>query len=166
MKSSLCKVVKRCIIAALHLKITRCILCALRAISKWLSTAFTYSYFCSTTFHISPESLADLPTAVRVLASSTVEIAAASVGEKGIVGAVLQMEENRLALQALEVLAEHKEEVNAEADSEAAPDVEMPIGATADSGDPETPSAMEVRPEEAVGEEDSTAPVVVEEVAV
>lgn len=107
--------------------------------------------------------------AVRPLASSTVEIAAASVGEKGIVVAVRKMEENHPAMQALEVRAEYKEEANAKADGEVAPDVEMPVGPTADL-DTETPSAEDVSPEgveaPSVGEEDSTAPLVlVEEVA-
>ena len=107
------------------------------AISEWLHS-----------LSISPDLLPDLLTAVTVLASSaTVEIAAASVGEKSIVEAVRQMEENRRALQVLEplmeVLAARKEEVDAEADGEASPDVGMPVDATANLGDTETPSAEE-----------------------
>ncbi|KAK0130595.1 hypothetical protein N1851_035163 [Merluccius polli] len=133
------------------------------AISEWLHS-----------LSISPDLLPDLLTAVTVLASSaTVEIAAASVGEKSIVEAVRQMEENRLALHVLEplmeVLATRKEEVDAEADGEASPDVGMPVNATANSGDAETPSAEEVSPGEApahsVGEREAMAPTV-EEAAV
>ncbi|CAL8331309.1 unnamed protein product [Merluccius merluccius] len=118
----------------------------------------------------SEDLLPDLLTAVTVLASSaTVEIAAASVGEKSIVEAVRQMEENRLALQVLEplmeVLAARKEEVDA--DGEASPDVGMPVNATANSGDAETPSAESPgeAPAHSVGEREAMAPTV-EEAAV
>nr|XP_019939368.1 PREDICTED: skin secretory protein xP2-like [Paralichthys olivaceus] len=111
-----------------------------------------------------PKSLPDLLTAVKILAGSTVDIAAASVGETSLVKSVRQIEEDGKDLEpTLEVVEVTTEVVSKEAAEEAAEVVIVEELKSAEAGAheevAEAPSAEEGMTEEtpAPAEEEATA---------
>ncbi|XP_022611476.1 uncharacterized protein LOC111229426 isoform X2 [Seriola dumerili] len=122
----------------------------------------------------SAESMPDLLTAVKILASSTVEIAAASVGETSLVEAVRQMEEEGKGLDSTlevvegEILEVTAEVVAKEAAEEPAVVVSEEELKTAEAGAVEEVAdaeAVEALSAEEVMTEEASAPAAAEEEA-
>lgn len=121
--------------------------------------------FSATTSPPPSETLPDVLTAVKILAGSTVEIAAASVGEKSLVNAVQQIQENGKVLDsAVEVVQPEILEATADVEAEKAT-VVMNEGElkSAEAGAAAADEA-EADDSEEVTAEESSAPTVAEEV--